>query len=131
LTRYAIAPAGPLDQIALAERGQDDHRRDPPAGDPLGRRQPVHDRHLDVQDDEVRRQILGQPYGGLAVTGLADDVVALLHEHLGQVQPDERLVLGDQYPPALGARLRVGHEPLPPTLPKSRHPGIWVPPPSA
>ena len=30
-----------------------------------------------------------------AVAGLADDVVALLGEHLGEVHPDQRLVLGD------------------------------------
>ena len=34
-------------------------------------------------------------YGALAVAGLADDVVPLFFEHLFQVEPDERLVLGD------------------------------------
>ena len=33
----------------------------------------------------------------LAVAGLADDVVALLLEHLPEVQADERLVLGDHH----------------------------------
>ena len=31
----------------------------------------------------------------LAVAGLADDVVALLREHLDEVEADQRLVLGD------------------------------------
>ena len=39
--------------------------------------------------------LLGQLDGRLPVAGLADDVVALLVEHLGEVEPDQRLVLGD------------------------------------
>ena len=45
---------------------------------------------------QVRAQLGGQPDGGLAVTGLADDVVPLLLEHLLEVEADERLVLGEQ-----------------------------------
>ena len=86
---------GPLDQVALAERGQDHHRRDPLGRDPLGGRDPVEDRHLHVQDDQVGPQLLGELDRLLAVAGLADDVVALLGEHLGEVHPDQRLVLGD------------------------------------
>ena len=41
-------------------------------------------------------QALGQLDGLLPVAGLADDLVALLAQHLGQVQPDECLVLGDE-----------------------------------
>ena len=41
----------------------------------------------------------------LAVRGLADDVVPLLGEHLGEVHADQRLVLGDDD----AARLRDGH----------------------
>ena len=40
---------------------------------------------------------LGQVDGLLAVAGLADDLVALLAQHLGQIHPDERLVLGDEH----------------------------------
>ena len=32
----------------------------------------------------------------LPVAGLADDLVAFFAQHLGQVQPDERLVFGDE-----------------------------------
>ena len=46
-------------------------------------------------------QLLGQPHRGLAVSRLADHVVALLDEHLPEVEPDQGLVLGDENPPAL------------------------------
>ena len=46
---------------------------------------------------------------------------ARMKKHLGKVEPDEGLVLGDQHPPALLARLRVRHELLPLT-PRTRHP---------
>ena len=71
--------------------------------------------HLDVEDDQVGPVLLGERDRLLAVAGLADDVVALLGEHLGQVEPDQRLVLGDD--DAVGAgcghglRRVVGREP--------------------
>ena len=43
----------------------------------------------------------------LAVAGLADDVVALFGEHLGEVEPDQRLVLGDH--DATAGAVRVPH----------------------
>ena len=45
--------------------------------------------------DQVGAVLLGQLDGGLPVAGLAHDVVPLLGEHLGEVQADQRLVLGD------------------------------------
>ena len=60
------------------------------AGDPLGGRDPVEDRHLHVEDHQVGLQLLGQLDRGRAVAGLADDVVTLLGEHLGEVHPDQR-----------------------------------------
>src|SRR5699024_3868699 len=56
----------------------------------------VHLGHLDVQDHQVRTQLLRLPHGFLAITGLTNDLVALLPEHLHQVEPDERLVLSDE-----------------------------------
>ena len=48
--------------------------------------------------------------GGLPVAGLAHDVVPLLDEHLGEVEPDQRLVLGDHHAPYGGALLSThGH----------------------
>ncbi len=45
---------------------------------------------------EVGLEALGQIDRLLPVAGLADDLVALFAQHLGQVQPDERLVFGDE-----------------------------------
>jgi hypothetical protein len=45
----------------------------------------------------------------LAVPGLPDDLVALFLQHLGQVHPDQRLVLGDHDPLALRAALLGCH----------------------
>ena len=55
LTRYAIAPGvpGPLDQLALGERGQHQHGRELVRRDPLGRGDAVEDRHLHVEHDQV------------------------------------------------------------------------------
>ena len=64
--------------------------------DLLGGGDAVEHRHLHVEDDEVGPELLGELDGLLAVAGLADDVVALLLEHLLEVEADERLVLGDQ-----------------------------------
>ena len=63
--------------------------------DPLGRGDAVQPGHLDVEDDEVGPVLLGQRDGLLAVARLGDDLEALLLEHLLEVQPDQRLVLGD------------------------------------
>ena len=99
---------GLLDQVALAERGQHDDRCDALGGD-LGRGvDTVAPGHLDVQDHQVRSQALGQVDRFLAVAGLPDHEVALLAQHLGQVEPDQRLVLGDEDPPGR-ITVRVGH----------------------
>ena len=50
--------------------------------------------------------LLGELHRGGAVAGLADDLVALLGEHLGEVHPDQHLVLGDH--DAAGRALRAG-----------------------
>jgi hypothetical protein len=88
--RYAI------DQVALAEGGQHHHRSDPPLRDERGGRDAVHLRHLDVADDKVGLELLGQRDGLLAVGGLADDVETFFAQHLAQVETDESFVLGEQ-----------------------------------
>ena len=45
--------AGPLDEVTLAEGGQHQDRSHPGRDDALGGRDPVEDRHLHVEDDEV------------------------------------------------------------------------------
>jgi hypothetical protein len=85
----------PLDELALGEGGEDDHRGDPLLGDALGRCDAVEDGHLHVQDHQVGTVLLGQLHGPGTVTGLPDDVVPLLDQHLREIHPDQRLVLGD------------------------------------
>src|SRR5690606_41970471 len=46
-------------------------------------------------DDQVGAVFPGQFDRSLAVPGLADDRVALLLGHLFEIEPDQRLVLGD------------------------------------
>ena len=42
------------------------------------------------------RMLLRELHRPLPVAGLRDDVVPLLGEHLGEVEPDQGLVLGDE-----------------------------------
>jgi hypothetical protein len=88
-------------------------------GDPLGRRDPVQDRHLHVQDDKIRTEALGEGDGALAVGGLADHDVAFLFEHLLEVEPDQRFVFGDH-----NSKGRLGH---PLSVPKGRYIGLARP----
>ena len=92
--RHRARVARPLDEVALAERGEDDDRGDPRGRDPLRGGDAVQDGHLHVEDDQVRSEPLGELDRGRAVTGLADDLVPLFGEHLREVHPDEHLVLG-------------------------------------
>ena len=57
-------------------------------------------------------RLLGQFDGFLTVAGLADDLVALFAQHLGEVQPDERFVLGDEHAVRLGPVGVGGHAPI-------------------
>jgi hypothetical protein len=106
--RHGAGVPGTLDQLALGERGED-HDRCDLRGDDLGRRvDPVLARHLHVEDDEVGPQLGGQPHGLLAVAGLADDLIALLGEHLREVESDQRLVLGDHHGAGRRGDARLG-----------------------
>ena len=78
--------ARPLDEVALAERGEDDDRGDPLLGDPLRGGDPVEHGHLDVEDHQVRAVARSASSTAVcAVAGLAHDVVPLLGEHLREV----------------------------------------------
>jgi hypothetical protein len=110
---------GPLDQLTLRERGQDDDRGKMVGGDPLGRRDPVQDRHLHIQDDKIRPEALGEGDGVLAVSGLAGHDVAFLFEHLPEVEPDQSFVFGDH-----NSKGRLGH---PLSVPKGRYIGLARP----
>src|SRR4028119_1472676 len=104
MTRAGASPRAP----AAAEGGRAEARREPGRGDLLGGRQTVEDGHLDVEDDQVGRQLPRPVDGGLAVTGLGDDHVSLLLEHLPEVEADEGLVLADEDPGRRAAPGRRG-----------------------
>ena len=87
--------AGILDDFALAERRQDQHAAQLLLVDEAGDLEAILARHLDVEDRQVGKQLTDKFDRPVAVTGLADDLVALLLEGLAQVHPDDRLVLGD------------------------------------
>ncbi len=87
--------AGLLDEVALAEGGEDQDRGAALARDLAGRGEPVETRHLDVEDGEVGLELAHELDRLVATTRLADDLVALLLEGLLQVEADDGLVLGD------------------------------------
>ena len=78
------------------------------AGDLLGRADAVELGHLDVHHDQIGLQVGGQLDGGLAVSGLADDVVPLFGQHLDQVEADQHLVLGHDHSGRGPASLALG-----------------------
>ena len=86
---------GPLDQLALGEGGEYDDGREPCCRDAFRRGDAVQARHLHIEDDQVRAMLLRQRDRLLTVGGFGDDDVALFFEHLLEVEPDQRLVLGD------------------------------------
>jgi hypothetical protein len=67
-------------------------------GNLLGRADPIKLWHLDIHDHKIGRDIPGQRYRRFPVTGLADYLIALLSEHLHQIQADQHLVLGHDDP---------------------------------
>lgn len=85
----------PLHQITLGERGQHQNRRDGLLRDLLGGGDPVQDRHLHIEDHQIRPVLPGQLDGLLTVTGLADDRIAFFFEHLFEIEADQGLVLCD------------------------------------
>src|SRR5205823_2399963 len=97
--------AGLLDQVALAEGGEDEHGRPPLARDLPGSGEAVHAGHLDVEDGQVGLEVLHQLHGFVAAPGLAHDLVALLLQDLLQVEADDGLVLSDHH--AHGQRLAL------------------------
>ena len=108
-TRYAIAPASRARSTSSRweKAVRIDDRRDALRRDLGGRVDAVAARHLDVHDHQVGSQALGEFDRLLAVAGLADDLVALLAQHLGEIHADERLVLGDEHAARLWRRPSV------------------------
>ena len=93
-----------LDELLLAERGEEHDRCDVALREPLCRRDAVELRHLHVHDDEVGAQLGRECHRRLAVAGLSDDLVAVVAEDLDDVEADEGLVLRHDH----AARRRLG-----------------------
>jgi hypothetical protein len=96
--------ARPLDEVALREGGEDQHRGEAFGGDLLGGGEAVHPRHLDVEDGDVGRVRPHELHGLVTTPGLPHHLVALLLEGLLEVEADDRLVLGDDDPRRHAAR---------------------------
>ena len=87
--------SGALNQLALGKGCQDHHRCDLALRDLLGRRNAIQLGHLDIKDHQVRLQTDRQIDRISTVISLGHHLVALLGQHLSQVQSDQGLVLGN------------------------------------
>ena len=98
--------AGLVDEVALAEGGEDEDRHlQVEVPDGPGRGQAVGARHLDVEDDQVGLVVADQVDGLVAAAGLPHHVVPLVLQDLLEIEPDDGLVLGDDHTPGHGARV--------------------------
>ena len=70
---------GLLDEVALAEGREQEHRHLVAGGDLAGGPQAVHPGHLDVEDGEVRLVLLDQGHRLVAAARLPHHVVAGRH----------------------------------------------------
>src|SRR6266540_403512 len=86
-----------LDQVLVGEGREHQHRGTALLGDVPGGRDPVHLRHLDVHDHQVRAQITGELDRLLPVAGLAHNGVAAFLQRLDDVHPDQDFVLGHKH----------------------------------
>ena len=106
--RERAGVAGLVDEIVLRERGQDQHGRQSLAGDRPRGGEPVHPRHLDVEDREIGVELAHEIDGVVAAAGLTDDLVILFFEDLLEVETDDRFVLGEHHPYPTPHRQRPG-----------------------
>ncbi|OGG44214.1 MAG: hypothetical protein A3F84_09445 [Candidatus Handelsmanbacteria bacterium RIFCSPLOWO2_12_FULL_64_10] len=86
------------DLLGLAVRGDVDHRDVPRRGvrlEPAADLEPVQVRHLNVQQDQVRRRAVGQPERHLPA-GRCGDLVTRLLQGVGQKVQVGRRVVHDQ-----------------------------------
>ena len=95
--------SGLLDQIALAEGGQDEYGHlFSQVGDGPRRSQPVGAGHLDVENGDVGTVSADQVDDLVTTARLSHHVVALVLEDLFEVEPDDGLVLGNDHAPGHG-----------------------------
>ena len=92
--RRRPGPHRPL--IDLAARDQDHHRRVGPAGDPPRHSEAVEVGEAHIEQDDIREQLARGSQRGLAVLGLADDVIALALEQAPGARAEARVVVDDQ-----------------------------------
>ena len=88
----------PAEIVLLAlDAHHDDRRFRNGVADDLGRRDPVHVRHVDVHEDHVRALFLGHVHRGLAAVGRARDFhVGLEPDQFGKVVPRVGDVVDDE-----------------------------------
>src|SRR5918996_4223016 len=87
--------AGPVDVVGRVGAGDDhDARRGKRLPDPPGGLDPVHDRHVQIHEEEIREKLAGQPRRLAAVVRHADHVEAVQLERRGQRLQEKRLVVG-------------------------------------
>src|SRR5262249_6960312 len=84
-----------LDEVALAERGEDEDGGGAAVVDATSRLDPVESRHLDVEDRDVGLEALDQRHRLVTTSGLPYDLVSLFLQRLAEVEADDALVLGD------------------------------------
>ena len=86
-----------LDRMVL-EGGHEDDRRRRAWPKRLEHGEAVHDRHLDVEQKDVRAEPLDELQGFAAAIGFADDFdIGKPLQHLHQPSPSERLVIHNQH----------------------------------
>jgi hypothetical protein len=103
LKKEAACPAAErLEDVLVALEGGQDQDPGLVIGrlleDAAGRLQPVHDRHLDVHQDDIRPQRAGGGHGGGAVLGFTGDLDAVLAlEDHAEADPNHRLIVDQQH----------------------------------
>ena len=81
--------------MALRERRQDEDRGGLHLGDLLGRGDAVEPGHLDVEDRQIGLVFTDEIDRLVTTTALGDDLVALLLEHLLEIEADDGFVFSD------------------------------------
>ena len=89
---------GALDELVLPVGGQHHDRNRPLVEDPAGRLDPVELRHLDVEEGQIRPLRAREGHRLLPVARLRAHLETGVLQQGPQVEPDDRLVLGDQNP---------------------------------
>ena len=84
-------------QVALALRGEQQHRRDPFLRQNLRRVNAVHLRHLDVHDHNVGLEFARRIDRALSIARLAHDEIAQRRQRFAQVRANDRLVVRDNH----------------------------------